>query len=468
MLFNSVAFLFLFLPVVLVLYYLIPGRGKNIVLLAASLLFYAWGEPVYVVLLILSVLLNYFCGLDIGRKEETERGKRALVFAVAANVLILFFFKYYAFLLDLLNAFLPEEIPYRKLTVPAGLSFYTLSAISYVTDVYRGKTKPQKNVADLGLYIGMFPKLMAGPVMRYQDMAQQLRNRPFSAGRVGQGAARMVVGLAKKAVLADSMAKIFEQVAGMPAGNISILTAWTGCAAFAFQIYFDFSGYSDMAAGIGQMFGFEFRRNFRDPYVAGSVTEFWQRWHISLGEWVREYLYIPLGGSRGTAVRNMCSLLIVWLLIGMWHGGAWNYIVWGLYIGIVLILEKYVWGSVLDTKPRIFRRIYTILFILVGWVFFFSPSIGFALRYLAAMVGGGAGIADGTGVFLLVTHWLLFGLAVLGSSSAGHSVLKRLTRVFGEGKAGAAAGTAVYLFLFFTAVAFLVSGNDNAFWYYRF
>lgn len=469
MLFSSITFLFMFLPLVMVVYYIVPAKAKNGVALAASLLFYAWGEPVYVVLMILSILLNYFCGRDIGaNRGDLRRQKWSVVFAVAVNLLILGFFKYYGFVLDTVNAVFSTDIAYRELSLPIGISFYTFQAISYILDIYREKAQPQKNIVRFALYISMFPQLTAGPIVRYADIETQLGRRKINAGKLGRGAVLFITGLAKKVIIADSVGVIFEGIASMPAGSLSILTAWVGVFSFAFQIYFDFSGYSDMAIGLGKMLGFEFKKNFDYPYVSKSVTEFWQRWHISLSTWFREYVYIPLGGNRCSVSRNIFNLMVVWALTGMWHGAAWNYIAWGVYYGVILIMEKYVWGASMDRLPSAVRHIYTGVIVLVGWVFFFSPSLGYALRYLGSMVGGGAGIVDPQGAFLIFTHWLLYLLAVLGSSALGYKLTNKVIHLPRSGKLQTVIGTALYMGIFVIAVAFLLADTASPFVYFRF
>ena len=469
MLFSSITFLFLFLPIVMAVYYIVPGRGKNIVLLIASLFFYAWGEPVYVVLMILSILFNYFCGRDIqANGEDAGKAKLSLAFAVTVNILILGFFKYYGFLLDTVNSLLPSDIPYRELPLPVGISFYTFQAISYLVDIYRKKAEPQKNILYFALYISMFPQLIAGPIVRYVDIEAQLRNRKISIRRLGQGAVFFIIGLAKKVVIANTAGSVFDQISGVPASSLSMLTAWVGVFSYAFQIYFDFSGYSDMAVGLGKMFGFEFKKNFDYPYISKSITEFWRRWHISLSTWFREYVYIPLGGNRCSVSRNIFNLMVVWALTGMWHGAAWNFIAWGVYYGVILVMEKYIWGDSLERLPGVVRHIYTIILVLVGWVFFFSPSLGYSLRYLAAMVGGGAGIVDSKGAFLLLTHWLLYLLAVLGSSALGMRLLNAVPRMIRGEKAKAVSAAVIYMGIFVVSVAFLVTDTFNPFLYFRF
>lgn len=469
MLFSSITFLFLFLPVVLAVYYLVPWKVKNIALLIASLFFYAWGEPVYVVLMVLSILLNYFCARDIKENEnEPVKAKFNVVFAVAVNLFILGFFKYYGFLLDTINAVFSTEIAYRELPLPVGISFYTFQAISYIVDIYRGKAQPQRNILYFALYISMFPQLIAGPIVRYEDIEAQLKHRRLSLQRLGQGAMYFIIGLAKKTVIANSVGAVFEQISEMPAGSLSVLTAWLGAFSYAFQIYFDFSGYSDMAVGLGKMFGFEFKKNFDYPYISKSVTEFWRRWHISLSTWFREYVYIPLGGNRCSVSRNIFNLMVVWVLTGMWHGAAWNFIAWGVYYGVILVMEKYVWGASLDMLPNPMRHIYTGIMVLVGWVLFFSPSLGYALRYLGAMIGGGTGIVDNQGAFLLFGHWLLYLLAVLGSSSLGMRLVNAVPRMARSARAQAAVSVVIYMGIFVISVAFLVTDTFNPFLYFRF
>ena len=469
MLFSSITFLFLFLPVVLAVYYIVPYKAKNIILLVASLFFYAWGEPVYVILMILSIIFNYFCGRDIKEHEDDPRkAKTGVIFALAGNLLILGFFKYYGFLIETLNAILPIDIPYRELALPVGISFYTFQAISYILDVYWKKAEPQKNILYFALYISMFPQLIAGPIVRYADIEEQLRRRKMSASKIGLGSMYFIMGLAKKVILANTAGAVFEEISAMPTGSLSILTAWLGVFSYAFQIYFDFSGYSDMALGLGRMFGFEFKKNFDYPYISKSVTEFWRRWHISLSTWFREYVYIPLGGNRCSVSRNIFNLMIVWTLTGMWHGAAWNFIAWGVYYGVVLVMEKYIWGTTVDCLPGAVQHIYTGIIVLVGWVFFFSPSLGYAMRYLLAMIGGGAGIVDSTGAFLLFSHWLLYLLAVIGSSALGLNLIKALIRLTGNRYIQLTVAAVIYIGIFLISVAFLVTDTFNPFLYFRF
>lgn len=470
MLFSSITFLFVFLPIVLAVYFLVPYRFKNLVMLIASLFFYAWGEPVYVILMILSICLNYVCGLDIAEKADDDRKKRnSLIFAVVVNLLLLGFFKYYGFLMESVNAVLPFDIPYRELPLPIGISFYTFQALSYIIDVYRGEVKPQKKLMYFALYISMFPQLIAGPIVRYVDIEEQLEHRFMNLTKFGQGAMYFMRGLAKKVILANTTGAVFEQIAAMHLGSYSVMTAWIGCISYAFQIYFDFGGYSDMAIGLGKMFGFEFLENFHYPYVSMSVTEFWRRWHISLSTWFREYVYIPLGGNRKGDSRTITNLLIVWMLTGFWHGAAWNFVAWGLYYGIILILEKFVWGQYVEKWPGAVRHIYAMVLILIGWVLFFSPSLGYALKYVGVMFGiGASGLMDKLGWFYLLSNWLIYLMAVLGSSSIGYRLMRNIQRAPGS-RVGKYIMTGVmYLVMFALSLAFLVTQSFNPFLYFRF
>ena len=470
MLFSSMTFLFVFLPVTLAVYYLAPAQMRNLVMLAASLFFYAWGEPVYIILMLLSILMNYYCGLDIdGKRNSPQLARRSLIFAVAANVLVLGFFKYYGLIMETVNGTLPVDIPYRVLPLPIGISFYTFQALSYIVDVYRGEARAQKKFTWFASYICMFPQLIAGPIIRYVDIEEQLRQRSFGIVKFGRGAMFFIRGLAKKVVIANSIGTVYEQVMQLPVGTVSVLTSWVGCLAYAFQIYFDFSGYSDMAVGLGKMFGFEFRRNFHYPYVSKSITEFWRRWHISLSTWFREYVYIPLGGNRCGGQRNMVNLILVWALTGLWHGAEWNFLFWGLYYGVLLILEKHVWGALMDRLPGVIQHIYTFVLVMVGWVFFFSPDLGSALDHIGMMFGMGASaLADRQAVFLLTTHWLLFLLCILGSSSLGWKILRAFMESYKKGRTQRIMSCVIYMGIFLVSVAFLVTETFNPFLYFRF
>ncbi|EEG74674.1 MBOAT family O-acyltransferase [[Clostridium] hylemonae] len=467
MLFSSIVFLFTFLPIILILYYLVPGKFKNPVLLAGSLVFYAWGEPFYIFLMILSILFNYISGLDIARHlNNRHEARKSLIFNVAVNLCILGFFKYEGFVLDSINSVLPVDIPYRELALPIGISFYTFQTLSYIIDVYRGNVRVQRNLLDFALYVSMFPQLIAGPIVKYADIQRQLRIRQESWGKFGDGALYFIRGLAKKVLIANTTGMIFTKVTSLGAADTSVLTAWLGCAAYTFQIYFDFSGYSDMALGLGKMFGFQFLKNFDYPYISKSITEFWRRWHISLSTWFKEYVYIPLGGNRAGTGKHVRNILVVWLLTGLWHGASWNFVVWGLYYGILLLAEKYLLYRVLERLPGFLRHVYSIVLVMVGWVFFFSPTLGSAVQYLKLMFGGGSGLADKEGFYLLVTNLVLWAAAVIGSTPAVHDLYERF--VYGSGKNRIAVNCTVYGILFLLCIAYLVTETYNPFLYFRF
>lgn len=468
MLFSSIVFLFTFLPAVMILYYLLPVRFRNVILLLASLVFYAWGEPVYLFLMLLSILFNYFSGLDIARNLQDKRAaKRSLVFNLIINLAVLGFFKYEGFVLDTLNGILPVHISYHALPLPIGISFYTFQILSYIIDVYRGNVKVQTNLPNFALYVTMFPQLIAGPIVQYADVDEQLASREISRTKFGEGSMYFIRGLAKKVLLANTSGMIFTEVSGLAKDNIAVMTAWLGAFAYMFQIYFDFSGYSDMAIGLGKMFGFEFNMNFNYPYVSKSITEFWRRWHISLSSWFRDYVYIPLGGNRVSKIKHIRNLLIVWFLTGLWHGAAWNFVAWGLYYGVILIIEKYLLSPVLDRLPDIVRHIYSIVLVVIGWVLFFSSSFGQAADYIRVMFGAGAhGFADRESMYLLTSNLILWLILIFGSTPLVHFRYEHMLR--SKKWNTTIINSVVYAALFIVCIAYLVTETYNPFLYFRF
>ena len=468
MLFSSIVFLFTFLPAVMILYYLLPVRFRNVILLLASLVFYAWGEPVYLFLMLLSILFNYFSGLDIARNLQDKRAaKRSLVFNLIINLAVLGFFKYEGFVLDTLNGILPVHISYHALPLPIGISFYTFQILSYIIDVYRGNVKVQTNLPNFALYVTMFPQLIAGPIVQYADVDEQLASREISRTKFGEGSMYFIRGLAKKVLLANTSGMIFTEVSGLAKDNIAVMTAWLGAFAYMFQIYFDFSGYSDMAIGLGKMFGFEFNMNFNYPYVSKSITEFWRRWHISLSSWFRDYVYIPLGGNRVSKIKHIRNLLIVWFLTGLWHGAAWNFVAWGLYYGVILIIEKYLLSPVLDRLPDVVRHIYSIVLVVIGWVLFFSSSFGQAADYIRAMFGAGAhGFADRESMYLLTSNLILWLILIFGSTPLVHFRYEHMLR--SKKWNTTIINSVVYAALFIVCIAYLVTETYNPFLYFRF
>lgn len=469
MVFSSIFFIFVFLPVTLAVYSVAPRRLKNLILLLFSLVFYAWGEPVYIFLMLISIVYNYLSGLEIAfYRGRGQDAKARLIFllSVAFNLGVLGFFKYAGFVAQNLNAVLPFQLPQVELALPIGISFYTFQTLSYIIDVYRGTVAVQRNIIDFGLYISMFPQLVAGPIVRYTDIEHQLRHRAVTLDGLGQGTLLFVRGLVKKVLLANNIGLAFTAIQGMPAGELSALSAWVGALAYTFQIYFDFSGYSDMAIGLGKMFGFTFMQNFNHPYISTSVTEFWRRWHISLSHWFRDYVYIPLGGSRQGTSRTVINLLVVWSLTGLWHGAAWNFVAWGLYYGVLLVLEKFILRPVLERLPKAVLHLYTLFFVVVGWVLFASPTLPDAMAYLGAMFGSGAGVIDSAGIYYLSTNAVLLVACAFCSGPLVSGVLESLCVSGRTSHKVLAAALFVAGFVFCTA--FLVNATYNPFLYFRF
>lgn len=386
MVFSSSVFLFVFLPLTVTAYYLSPRKIRNVILLAFSLVFYAWGEPIYILLMILSILVNWSFGILIGK--SIGRKKLLLITVLIIDLGILGFFKYEGFLANNINAlFGAMVIPDLELPLPIGISFFTLQAVSYVIDVYRGTVTPQKKLLNLGMYIAMFPQLIAGPIVRYETIEDQVNNRKESLQDFSRGLRLFVIGLAKKVLLANNVAVLADQMLAAAPADIGLIGAWGGLIAYSFQIFFDFSGYSDMAIGLGRMFGFKYLRNFNYPYISKSVTEFWRRWHISLSSVFRDYVYIPLGGSRVSTKRWIFNIAIVWTLTGLWHGAAWNFVFWGLYYGALLIFEKLFFGKLLKKAPTPIQHFYTVLTFMFGWVFFWISDPGQIIGYYASLFG---------------------------------------------------------------------------------
>ena len=470
MLFNSITFLLVFLPITLVLYFVLPKQLRNIILLLVSIFFYAWGEPIYIFLMVISILLNYFCGMDIhNRKKLGLEAKNSFIFAVVVNLAVLGFFKYYEFAITTINGIFSADFAIRNLPLPIGISFYTFQAISYLVDIYRGNAKAQSNLIKFGVYLAMFPSLIAGPIVRYLDVEVQLSERQVTWDKFGAGLMLFIIGLGKKVVISGSAGMIFGQIMGMDLGSFSALTAWVGVFAFAFQIYFDFSGYSDMAIGLAKMFGFELLPNFNYPYTATSIGDFCRRWHISLSTWFRDYVYIPLGGSQVPLSRNVLNLLVVWAIVGLWHGAAWHFVFWGLYFGIIVALEKFVWGKFIRRLPRVIGQTYALFLIMIGWVFFFSPSLSFAITYIQTMFGiGVSGILDTQGIFLLASNWLMAVFMVLGSSTLGFRALRYVINAFANPVMKKLVTSFIYLGIFVISLAFILTYGSTPFFYFRF
>lgn len=466
MVFSSILFIFAFLPIALGLYTIIPKQGKNLILLLVSLFFYAWGEPVYVFLMLFTIAFDFGMGILMEKKPHLVR-KRIFIFTVIVNLGFLFFFKYWGFLLDTISQIFNLGIPYTPLPLPIGISFYTFQILSYVIDIYLGKVPVQKNIISFGLYVTMFPQLIAGPIVRYKDIDDQLSDRVMNQEKFGIGVERFIQGLGKKVLLANNIGYVWTLISAMNVGELSVLTAWIGIIAFTFQIYFDFSGYSDMAIGLGKMFGFEFLENFNYPYISRSVSEFWRRWHISLGTWFREYLYIPLGGNRVPIPRLFLNVCIVWLLTGLWHGASWNFVIWGGYYGLILFAEKVFLKALLEKLPKFIQHSYTLILVMIGWVFFASPDIGFALSYLRVMFfAAGVSLVDSTGLYYLYTSLILLVICGICSTPIVHLRYNKL--IHSEKNWVVPLGLGLNSVIMFLSVAYLVTETYNPFLYFRF
>ena len=460
MVFSSIFFIFCFLPVFLALYFLIPGRGKDIVLFAGSLVFYAWGEPVYVILLLFSALFNYYMGIEIDSSKGKAR-KGNLIFAVIVNVFILCFFKYSGFLLDTIGGIIGTEISHPELALPIGISFYTFKNLSYIIDVYNRKVSSQKNLLTYCVYSTMFPHMAAGPIVRYADIEGQLVRRKGSITKFGVGTDYFIKGLAKKVLIADNLAVIYSSICAEK--QLTVLTAWIGIFAYTMEIYFDFSGYSDMAIGLGRMLGFDFKKNFDYPYISSNVSEFWRRWHISLGSWFRDYIYIPLGGNRAGTAKQIRNIMVVWALTGLWHGASWNFVLWGIYYGILLLLEKFFLQKHLDNAPEFVKRVYTMFFVMIGWVLFSQTSFKGIASYLGAMFGPGAeGFADTAAFYYFRSGIILFVISLIACRPGLQSWFKKLE------KKNMAAALAIDIILFALAAAYMVYNSYSPFLYQKF
>ena len=390
MVFSSLIFLFLFLPLTLIIYYISNSKARNLILLIASLCFYAWGEPVYVFLMLFSTVIDYINGLKVERFIELGERKKALMVVISSaiiNLFVLCFFKYSDFLIENINNIFNLNIGLLNLPLPIGISFYTFQTMSYTIDIYRGDAKAQKSILDFGAYVALFPQLVAGPIVRYQTIATQISKRDHSIEKFADGVNRFVCGLAKKVILSNQLAVVADGVFSTNLANVSILEAWLGIVCYTLQIYFDFGGYSDMAIGLGKMFGFEFLENFNYPYISQTVSEFWRRWHISLGSWFRDYVYIPLGGSRVSKFKLYRNLFVVWFLTGMWHGASWNFIIWGLYFGTIIYLEKKVLFKFTKKLPQIIQWFFAIIIVMIGWAIFYYVDLNSLSTFLKALVG---------------------------------------------------------------------------------
>ena len=462
MLFSSIPFAYYFLPAVLVLYFLVPFRFKNAVLLAFSLVFYGWGEPVYLILMTLSILMGWVFGLLIGKYRGTKRAKLFLTASVVTSLGLLGWFKYADFAVENLNA-LGLDLALPRVALPIGISFYTFQILSYTIDVYRGNAESQKSLVNFGAYVSMFPQLIAGPIVRYADVARQLESREHSVEKASLGVRRFVIGLAKKVLIANQLGQLIElyRASSQP----SVLFVWMYAAAFALQIYFDFSGYSDMAIGLGKIFGFDLLENFNYPFISRSISEFWRRWHMSLGGWFRDYVYIPLGGNRVKPLRYVFNVLAVWALTGLWHGAAWNFVLWGLLFAALLTAEKFLLGKAMAKLPGWLVRVPILVVLLISFVLFNASSLSQAAADVGGMLGlGGLPAVSAESLYYLRSYGLLLVMAVVGATP----LVKNLALRLEKSKAFAILEPVVLCALLLAVTAFLVGGSFNPFLYFRF
>lgn len=472
MVFASLIFLCIFLPVTLVLYYICPNRRyRNGVLVLSSLMFYSWGEPTWISILLFLTLFSFFNAILAERYRKESKGKLIVALTITGNLLILFLFKYTGFFIEILNSVTGMRLNSPGISMPIGISFYTFQIISYVIDVYRGEVKAQRNPIKLLMYVSMFHQLIAGPIVRYKDISADIEQRKETWGKVQAGMRRFSIGLAKKVLLGNIAGDLAITFLGGDLSRISVVGAWTGMLLFAFQIYFDFSGYSDMAIGLGKMFGFTYRENFNYPYISKSFTEFWRRWHISLSSFFRDYLYIPLGGNRENHLRN---LFVVWFLTGLWHGAAWNFIFWGLFNFMFILLEKIFLEKLLKKVPAIISRLYFIVFVLIGWTFFYFTDTAKLFSFLGAMFGSaGRSFVDFNATLILQNNIIFIVMCLIACTPAGKFIANEIKKAYG-GKTKLIYGLRVYvkpllhLLVFITTLIFMVSQTYNPFLYFRF
>ena len=466
--FSSLIFIFLFLPIVILLYNIVDKRFKNAALLIFSLVFYTWGEPVYVLLMILSICANYLFGIIISLKSIAKYKKMFLIISVFFNLGLLGYYKYTNFFLENINYFFNKNNAIPNITLPLGISFFTFQSMSYVIDVYRNDVKPQKNPLNLALYISLFPQLIAGPIVRYQTIADQINKRTVTLAGFLSGVERFCIGLFIKVLIANNVGFIADKIFNMNYSEISMISSWLGILSYTAQIYFDFSGYSDMAIGLGKMFGFEFLENFNYPYISRNITEFWRRWHISLSSWFRDYVYIPLGGNRKGVFNTYRNLLLVWILTGLWHGSSWNFVAWGLYYGLIIAIEKAFLGKVILKFPRVIQHIYTMLIVIVGWVFFRIEDFSKGILYLKTMFGS-------TNVFLSLHDKMIFNeykillIAAFVFSMPVYPILKgKVQKAVKNGSLRLSIGFIGFLMIFLVTVSYLIKSSFNPFIYFRF
>lgn len=463
MVFSSIMFLYFFLPCVLLIYYIAPKKFKNIILLISGMFFYAWGEPIYVLLMLLTTVVDYSAGRIIDKFDLVPSIRRtALIGSLVINLGILFVFKYSGFAAGIFG------IEIDELPLPVGISFYTFQSMSYTIDMYMRKIKVQKSFVNYAAYVTLFPQIVAGPIVRYEDVENEINYRKINSVLLGEGVGIFIKGLIKKVFLANNIGMLWNEIKVMNYSGISSITAWLGILAFTFQIYYDFSGYSDMAVGLGKMLGFNFPENFRHPYISKSISEFWRRWHITLGSWFRSYVYIPLGGNRKGKLKTLRNLIIVWALTGLWHGASWNFILWGIYFGVIIIFEKLFLGRILEKLPSAVSMLYTFILVVFGWVLFDTNTLNDAVRYFRAMFGGGTGLIDSFALFEIKNYIVLFVLCAVGCTGIWGRLLKMLHGNVNSSRIVYTIAPIIQAALLLICTAYLVDASYNPFLYFRF
>lgn len=461
MVFSSITFLFYFLPIVLAIYYAVPNKLKNIVLLIASLAFYAYGEPKYVAIMILSIVATYIFGILMEKYEKHK--KTFLILSICVSIGLLIYFKYINFIIQNINLWLSNKIDFIYVVLPIGISFYTFQLISYIIDVYRGQAKVQKNVLKLAMYISLFPQLIAGPIVRYTTIEEQIEKREYTFEKFANGVRRFIIGLGKKVLIANVLGELNSLF--LSSNDTSVLFYWLYAISGMLQIYFDFSGYSDMAIGLGKMFGFEFLENFNYPYIATSITDFWRRWHISLSTWFRDYIYIPLGGNRVSKIKWLRNIMIVWLLTGLWHGAAWNFIIWGLYFGILLILEKVFLSKYLEKIPKVLTHIYTLLIVMISFVIFNGENMAQIMQNIGGLLGiNTSSVISAESLYYFKSYLVVIIIGIIGATP----VLKNLANKEKMHKVINVLEPVFLLLILTICTSYIIDGSFNPFLYFRF
>ena len=465
MVFSSITFLFYFLPIVLIIYYIAPKKFRNVVLLISSLFFYFFGEPKYGWIMVLSIISMYIHGILIDKFKSTKYKKVPLISGIVISIAVLFYFKYFDFLIENINLWLNKKIDIFGIILPIGISFYTFQMISYLVDVYRGEAKVQKSFVKLATYISLFPQLIAGPIVRYTTVEEQLKNREYTFEKFAHGVRRFVIGLAKKVLIANVMGElvnVFNEY-----GDGTVIFYWLYAISNMIQIYFDFSGYSDMAIGLGKMLGFEFLENFNYPYISKSITDFWRRWHISLSTFFRDYVYIPLGGNRVSKIKWIRNILIVWALTGLWHGAAWNFVIWGLLFGVLLILEKTIFKNVIEKIPAFIRHILVLVIVAISFIIFSGSDMNTILGQILGLFGiGTTGFASNVSIYYLKSYLIILLIAIVGSAPIAKIIAEKLKKKYP--KTINILEMIFLIILLIICVAYIVSGSFNPFLYFRF